>query len=102
MASLWELPVYSDHIKRQFAFAGGSGDWGFLEPMLLTPDNACQAVDDRGHTCLHLAAQHQRLHLVPTPMLTLRGMLQRDRAGITPLSVADEDDLQQVATLVTE
>lgn len=100
IASLWELPVYSNRIQREFELGGESGEWGYLEPLLLTAENACQSVNERGETCLHIAARFQKLHRVPKQMLTLRGLCAPDRTARTPMALADQTDLDQLRAIL--
>lgn len=96
--SIWDLPVYSAKIKREFELGGELGDWGYLELLLLTEANACRAVNDRGETCLHIAARHRNLHTIPRQMMTLRAMLLPDRTALTPMALADDADLEKLKT----
>lgn len=98
IASLWDLPEYSAKLRREFELGGELGDWGYLEPLLLTEANACRAVNDRGETCLHIAARHRNLRTIPKQMVTLRAMLLPDCTAVTPMALADEADLEKLRT----
>jgi hypothetical protein len=100
--SLWDPPsYYACSIMREFELSGVVGDWGELEPMLVTADNACRPVNGQGQTSLHIAALHRHLHKVPRQMLTLRGMFIPDRTAMTPMSLADNADLEKLTALLT-
>lgn len=87
LASLWESPTYSPKLQGEFEARAEEGDWDFIEPILLTEQNALMPLNEAGETSLHIAARNGLLHTVPEQMLTLASMLSCDGAGNTPLGL---------------
>lgn len=98
---LWTQPSYSvSWIQAEFENCAEFGDFGTMEPILKTEENACRPIDDNGSTCMHVAARHGKLRAVPTQMMTLQAMLTRNERDIRPLELVRERDFDVVAELL--
>jgi hypothetical protein len=97
---LWSSPTYSGWIEVEFEHCALLGDFGTMEPVLYTEENACRAIDDYGNTCMHAAARHGKLREVPAQMMTLKAMLTRNERDTRPLELVRECDLDLVAELI--